>query len=204
MNKYGKEVFRKTLHMLVIAGVIAWSFYSDDYRYCGVVFLLAVLILFPIVFLLSRIPGMSGFFNSRRRGEFSFSMMALALMYAIVCFVCWGFLGERLLAIACILAWGPGDAAAALIGKPFGRHRIGKDKQKSVEGSVAMFVFSFVAVLITLFIYGKYGFFATLIVAFIVALASTVTELIVLNGYDTFYCPMAAMIVLTISELLLR
>ena len=114
-NKYGKEVFRKMLHMLVLAGVIAWSHYCDDWRYSAVVFLLAVLILFPLVYLLSKIPGVSAFFNARKKGEFSYSMMALGIMYAIVCSVCWGFLGERLLAIACIVAWGPGDAAAALI-----------------------------------------------------------------------------------------
>ncbi len=203
-NKYGKEVFRKMLHMLVLAGVIAWSHYCDDWRYSAVVFLLAVLILFPLVYLLSKIPGVSAFFNARKKGEFSYSMMALGIMYAIVCSVCWGFLGERLLAIACIVAWGPGDAAAALIGKAFGRHKIGKDKRKSLEGSLSMFFFSFLAVLITLKIYGKYSLLATIVVAALTAIASTLAELFDTRGYDTFYCPVAAMIVLFIGELILR
>ena len=108
-----------------------------------------------------------------------------------------------MLAIACILAWGPGDAAAALIGKPFGRHKIGREKRKSLEGSIAMFVVSFISVFLCLNYYGKYGILATVIVSILTAFASTVAELVVSNGYDTFYCPVTAMVVIAISEVLL-
>ena len=149
-------------------------------------------------------PGVSQFVNARKKGEYSKSFAAVMIMYIIVATVCWGFLGQRLLGIACILAWGPGDAAAALIGQRFGKHKIGRRKRKSLEGSLAMFVFSFISVLVVLFIYGRYGVVATVIVALMTALASTITELLVENGFDTFYCPVAAMVVIVISEMLLR
>ena len=47
-------------------------------------------------------------------------------------------------------AWAPGDAAAALIGKMFGRHKIGISGKKSMEGSGAMAFCSFVGVLCVL------------------------------------------------------
>lgn len=203
MNKYGKEVFRKILHMFAITGVIAWTYYYDDWKWSALVFLLAVFILFPGVFLMSKIPGLSGFINERKKGEFGYSMVALGMMYGEVCLVCWGLLGERLLAIACILAWGPGDAAAALIGKPFGKHRIGKAKKKSLEGSIAMFIVSFIAVLGCLCYYGKYSMVATVVVSLLAATASTFAEFLVNNGYDTFYCPVSAMVIIATSEFLL-
>ena len=47
-------------------------------------------------------------------------------MFMLAVGVCWGWLGDRNLALASIFAWGPGDAAAALVGKRYGKNKIGK------------------------------------------------------------------------------
>jgi len=55
--------------------------------------------------------------------------------------------------LASVLAWGLGDAAAALVGKRFGRHFVrGRlvEGCKSLEGTFAMFVVSFISVMIVL------------------------------------------------------
>ena len=68
--------------------------------------------------------------SERSPGELRKSLCALCLMFMLVTAVCWGWLGERRLALAAIFAWGPGDAAAALIGKRYGKTRLGKAKKK--------------------------------------------------------------------------
>ncbi|MBP3647961.1 MAG: hypothetical protein J6K55_16270 [Clostridia bacterium] len=63
-------------------------------------------------------------------------------MLAVCVCVCWGWLGDRYLVLACMYAWGVGDAFAALCGKAFGRHKIVLARTgavKSAEGSLAMF-----------------------------------------------------------------
>ncbi len=204
MTSFKKEVFRKTLHIIVLAFTAFWFYMYDEWWRSVHVIAVVLVVIYPILKFLSRYKILSRIFNARKAGEFSDSFAALMIMYIMVASVCWGIFGERLLGIAAIYAWGPGDAAAALIGMKFGKHKIGREKKKSFEGSLAMFIFSFFSVLTVLFIYGKYGILATIIVALIVAIVSTITELVVENGYDTFYCPISAMVVLIIAELILR
>lgn len=67
-------------------------------------------------------------------------------MAAAVVAVCWGLFGRPVIAATAILMWGLGDAAAALVGIPLGRHKVPlADGKKSWEGSGAMLATSFVA-----------------------------------------------------------
>lgn len=203
MGTYPKEVFRKILHLCGVAGVIAWFYTLDNWRQSVAITLFVIVFLYPLLYLCSFIPGLTEFFNARKKGEYGQSFIALFVMYAIVASVCWGFFGQRILGVACILAWGPGDAAAALVGKKFGKHRIGRKKVKSLEGSLAMFIFSFLSVYIVLYISGLYSLPVLIVVSILTAIASTVTELYILSGYDTLFCPLAAMCVLSIFQFIL-
>ena len=204
MGNYSREVFRKTLHCVAIALFIVWLYLYDDWTISVVYFLRAACIVAPILFLGSRIPGITAFFNARKQGEYTTSYLVFVIMYAVVATVCWGVLGERMLVVACVAAWGPGDAAAALIGKKFGKHKIGKEKRKSLEGTIAMFVFSLLSILITLYYYGKYPLPYMLLISVLTALVTAFTEFKILNGLDTFFCPVAAMAVLVPFELIFR
>lgn len=201
---FAKEVFRKILHMIAISFSIFWFYMYDDWRKSVFAVAIVGVFLYPILLFCAKIPKLSNAVNARRSGEFANSFAALMTMYIIVASICWGHLGERMLGIAAIIAWGPGDAAAALIGKKFGKHKIGKSKIKSHEGTISMFVVSFIAVLIVLIIYGKYSTLANIIVSLVSAVTSSLIEVRVENGYDTFYCPIGTMVVLVIAELLLR
>ncbi len=203
MGTYPKEVFRKTLHIMGVAGVIAWFYTLNDWKESVAITLALAVIIYPVIFICSKIPGFTEFFNARKKGEYSKSMVALFLAYAVVATVCWGYFGQRILGAVCFLAWGPGDAAAALIGKKFGRHKVGRRGVKSVEGYIAMFTFSFISVMIGLYISRLYSVPLLVLIAFLTALVTATVELNVLNGYDTFYCPVSAMIVLGIFQLIL-
>ena len=70
--------------------------------------------------------------------------------------------------------WGPGDAAAALVGRAFGRHKISlphADHHKSWEGSAALAVTSFVIGLACLTGFGILPMGKALVAALITAIA---------------------------------
>lgn len=117
-----------------------------------------IAMVYPILVFAERIPGYSELLTERKRGEIKSSLVVVFSMFTVLICVCWGWLGERYLVIASVLAWGLGDAAAALIGKRFGKHYIeGKfvEGRKTLEGTLAMFVVSFVSVLIILLVQGS-------------------------------------------------
>ena len=120
-------------------------------------------------------------------------------MFAIVVAICWGYFGDKYLALASLYAWGIGDAFAALIGKQFGKHKINAPKldgKKSYEGTGSMFFVSFVTVTIILLCRGGLDVIPCLIIAFVVAIVAALTELYSKNGNDTIICPLSAMITL--------
>ena len=199
-----KEIFRKILHILAFAGLIAWLYALDDWRHSVLIAAGTIPVIYPCLLLLSKIPGISEAIVARRRGEFAYSFFAYAMAYIITASVLWGYFGKRELVVACFLAWGPGDAAAALIGKMFGKHKIGISKKKSMEGSGAMAFFCFVAVLCVLTYFNLYSSFWTIVISLITAICTTVAELLDEKGLDTFFCPVTAMVVLSLFELILR
>ncbi|WP_051200004.1 hypothetical protein [Butyrivibrio sp. FCS006] len=199
-----KEIFRKILHILAFAGLIAWLYALDDWRHSVLIAACAIPVICPCLLLLSKIPGITEVFVARRRGEFAYSFFAYAMAYIVTSTVLWGFLGKRELVVASFFAWAPGDAAAALIGKTFGEHKIGILKKKSAEGSGAMAFFSFVAVLCVLTYFNLYSSFWTIVISLITAICTTVAELLDEKGLDTFFCPVTAMVVLSLFELILR
>ncbi len=107
-------------------------------------------------------------------------------------------------AAAGIVVMALGDAAAALIGVPFGRHRYTLlGAKKSLEGSAAMFVVSAVAVFSVL-LYFEASPSAAMIVALALATVGTALEAAGKYGLDNFTVPVAcsalAYLVLSLLE----
>lgn len=89
-----------------------------------------------------------------------------------------------------IFIMGYGDGFAAIIGTNFGKHKLKIfGNEKSLEGSLAMFIFSFVACMIILHIYNPINI---LLISFILALMSTVLELISPLGLDNLTVPLGS------------
>ena len=197
--KMPDELFRKLLHftlMLVYLPLIT----AFETWWLSALFAVGILFFVcGLMAVLSRLPAFSAFVNERRKGEYLHSsVLALVMMIAFVC-ICWGWLGEKYLVLACIYAWGVGEGFAALIGKRFGRHKIRlkwADPHKSVEGSAAMFVFSGLSVLAVLLARGGMGAGECLLVACAGTAVSTFVEMCTKNGFDTVTCPVAALLVM--------
>ena len=131
--------------------------------------------------------------------------MVLALLTMVLSIsVCWDIFGDKLLTLACVYAWGVGDAFAALIGKQFGKHKIKlpfSDPRKSWEGSAAMFLSAVISVLTVLLVRGDLGIGSCLIISLLAAAVTTYVELCTKDGLDTITCPAVAMaVILPLTE----
>lgn len=195
LTKIPDEPFRKLLHMILITSSLVFAVSFNTWWYASVFSLIFAALVYPILMGLEHIKSYSKTLTERKSGELKSSLLVVFTMFAFVFSVCWGLVGDRLLAVASIYAWGIGDAAAALVGKKFGKHKIPNSK-KSFEGSLSMFVSSFVSVLVVLLIRGGMEWYAYLTVSLAVAAMATLTELYTTGGFDTVTCPVAAMAVM--------
>ena len=193
------ELFRKLLHFILLGAYIPLQYAFRTWWASAGFAAGLILLLYPVLALAGKIPAFSSFVNERKKGEFKSSMVLALVTMVMSISVCWGFFGDKLLTLACVYAWGVGDAFAALIGKQFGKHKTKlplADPRKSWEGSAAMFLSAVVSVLIVLLVRGGLGFGACLMIALLAALATTYVELITKDGLDTITCPAIAMVVI--------
>lgn len=193
------EIFRKFLHFILLGTYFPFLFAFQTWWLSAGFALLFAALVYPILALLERIPAFSAFVTERKAGELKHSLVLAMGMATLSITVCWGIFGDKLLVLACIYAWGVGDAFAALVGKRFGRHKITlphADPRKSVEGTAAMFLCSTATVTILLLVRGGLGAIPCLGIALITAGACAYVELCTTGGNDTVTCPTAAMLVL--------
>ena len=197
--KIPDELFRKILHFILLGAYIPLCFGFETWWMAAALTAVFAIVLYPILTLASRIPGFTKFTTQRKEGEFISSMVLALATMAISVSLCWGVFGDRYLVLACVYAWGVGDAFAALIGKQFGKHKTKlpfADPRKSWEGSAAMFLSAVLSVLVVLLVRGGLGFGACLFVSLLAATATTYMELITKDGLDTITCPAVAMAVI--------
>ena len=197
--KIPDELFRKILHFILLGAYIPLVFAFETWWMASGFAAALIAFFYPAITLVERLPAFATFINQRRKGEIKNSMILALTMMALSICVCWGFFGDRYLVLACVYAWGVGDAFAALIGKRFGKHKVHlsfADSHKSVEGSAAMFVTSAISVWIVLLLRGGIGFVGSIVTALIAAAVSAFVELCTKDGYDTCTCPAAAMLVI--------
>jgi phytol kinase len=85
------------------------------------------------------------------------------------------------------------DAAAALVGTAYGRHRYATMwNYKSIEGSAAFFVVGFLCIALPLAWFTRANLFDAIAVAVLVALATTVLEAAIGGGFDNLFIPLGA------------
>lgn len=197
--KVPDELFRKILHFIMIGAYIPFVFGFDTWWVAAGFAACLMVVLYPTLLLAGKIPAFSSFVNERKKGEFKSSMVLAVGMIVFSISVCWGLFGDRYLVLACIYAWGVGDAFAALIGKKFGKHKVKlkiADGKKSEEGSFAMFISSALSVFIVMSLRGGLAVWQNLIISIAAAFVCGFVELISKGGIDTVSCPIAAMLVI--------
>ncbi|MGI6365417.1 MAG: diacylglycerol/polyprenol kinase family protein [Bacillota bacterium] len=198
-TKMPKELVRKFQHVGYSMSIfIMVRFFDTWYMAIAAAFLLVILA-YPVLILLERTPFYRRGFVDRtaRGGELRRQLLLVQLTFALLIFIFWGLLGRQwhyLIPVA-VMAWGFGDAAAALVGKFWGkRHVLHRwiEGAKTWEGTGAMIAFAAGAVFLTMFFYWKQTWYVSLLVAVIVAPLCGFTELFSRRGTDTITVPLAA------------
>ena len=199
--KFPKYVFRKLLHLVAFSCVCIMLHFAESWQAAVLVNLIFAALIYPILALLEKESWYGSLFVEKSKGEVKRSLVMLFCMYAALIFVSWGLLGKAYLAAAAILMWGPGDAAAALVGIPFGKHKIKlkiTDGKKSLEGTLAMFVTSALFGGLYIGLFTDTGIVMAVIMAVFGGVTAAFTELVSDSEWDTVTVPVSVLVVLAL------
>ena len=192
-------VFRKLLHILAFTFSSVTIMTAPGWQAAVVTCVVAGLIIYPVLNICEKETWYPKLFVQKSPGEVKRSMIMIFSVVAAVVGVAWGAFGQQKLGAAAILMWGTGDAAAALVGIPFGKHKVKSrwtDGKKSWEGSAAMFAVSFLCGLGMLLLAQKLPLPRALYTAAAGAFLGAATELFSPSEYDTVTVPVAIAAVL--------
>lgn len=197
-SKIPTEVIRKIQHVGYSLSIfILLRLFSTWYMALIGAFML-VIIAYPALFLLENTAFYKRLFVDRteRGGELRRQLLMVQLSFAILIFLFWGLLGAKwhYMVVVAVMAWGFGDAAAALVGKFFGKRKIVHawvEGAKTHEGTLAMTVVAFVVLFLTLFFLSDLSWYICLLIALVVAPACGLVELFSKRGTDTLTVPLA-------------
>jgi phytol kinase len=191
------ELTRKLYHMVVTLSIFPLVQIFDTWYMAVLAAFSLVLIAYPALALLENTSFYKRVAVERSGGEFKRSLIVAQGSISLLLFVFWGLLGQewQYVAVAAVMAWGLGDAAAALVGRAFGRHRIRHpwiEGTKTMEGTQAMFVTAGLAIFFTLLIYAGQPWLLSLAIALLVAPVCAIVELFSNRGMDTLTVPITA------------
>lgn len=119
---------------------------AESWQAAAIMSGLLAVVLYPVLSAIEKKPWFGNLFVQKSQGEIKKSMLLLFIMFTVVIVAGWGIFSQSQMAAAAIIMWGAGDADAALVGIPFGRHKVRcklTDGKKSWEGSFAMLFVSF-------------------------------------------------------------
>lgn len=198
-TKVPSYVFRKLLHVVAFTCVTRMILSAQSWQAASLTAVLFAAVVYPLLMSVEREAWYPRLFVEKAPGEIKMSLLLLFLMFAALIAVCWGLFDRPHMAATAILMWGVGDAAAALVGVPFGRHKIAiklADGKKSWEGSGAMLLSSFLCGFALLALGEHLPLPRALLCAAAGALLGTVTEALSPSAYDTITVPVAIAAVL--------
>lgn len=198
-SKLPNEVIRKAQHVGYSLSIfILLRLFSAWYLAVAAAFLL-VLLAYPALLLLEKTTFYKRLFVDRAEsgGELRKQLIYVQVTFAILIFLFWGLLGAKwhYMAAVAVLTWGFGDAAAALVGKFFGRINIVHrwvEGVKTLEGTAAMTATAFLVIIIMLLVCSGLPWFICLLIALVAAPICGAVELFSLRGTDTLTVPLAA------------
>jgi len=190
------ELMRKMYHLVITLSIFPLMMLFSTWYMAVLAAFTLVLIAYPLLKLVENSSIYKRIAVEREYGEFKRSLIIVQASIALMIFVFWGLLGEewKYVAVVAVMAWGFGDAAAALVGKNFGRRRILHPRiegTKTLEGTHAMFVTAGLAIFFTFLIYVGQPWYVSLLVALVVAPVSAIVELFSNRGMDTLTVPIS-------------
>ena len=193
------EYVRKTHHIAYSLSIfLLLNLFSTWYYAIGAAFLL-VLLGYPALLLVEKTAFYRKYFveRTKEQGELRRQLIYVQLSFALLILIFWGLLGTswHYIAAVAVMGWGFGDAAAALVGKTFGKRRMLHryiEKAKTFEGTIAMVIAAGLATFFTLLFYAGMPLLQSLLISLVVAPVCGVVELFSRRGSDTLTVPLSA------------
>ena len=191
------ELTRKLYHFVIVLSIFPLLKLFSTWYMAVLATLMFLLIVYPALALAEHSALYGQIAVEREGGEFKKSLIIVQLSLALLITIFWGMLGIdwQYVAVVAVMAWGFGDAAAALVGKNFGRRKIQHPHikgPKTVEGTLAMYVVAGLSIFLTLMIYAGRPWYVGFAVAALVAPVCAIVELFSPNGMDTLTVPLSA------------
>lgn len=193
------ELVRKFQHIGYSMSVfLLLRLFSTWYHAIGASLVL-VIVGYPTLLLFEKTRWYSRAFADRRSagGEFRRSLLSVQATFAVLIALLWGLLGVRWAPVVgvAVTGWGFGDAAAALVGKAWGRRHVllrWVDRAKTYEGTAAMVAVCAAAFFLTLLFYVGLPWYQSLVIALVVSPLCALVELMTRRGLDTITVPLTA------------
>ena len=183
-------VFRKLMHIVAFSTVAMAILTAGSWQAVALTFALAAVAAFLLLSFLEGEGWYDQLLVQKAKGEVKRSLTMYFGMVAALVALCGGVFGRPGIAATAIVMWGAGDAAAALIGIPFGKHKVKlTGGKKSWEGTLAMFAVSFIGGLCMMLLVNGISLPKALLASCVGALLGTVTELFSPGEYDTVTVP---------------
>ena len=202
-----RVLFRKLLHGAAFLSPVVMMMLTDNWLAAALALVLFAAIVYPVLAFAERFKGFSELLTEKKQGEIKKSLLLLFLSAAAIVAVFWGVFGEMYIASAGILMWGFSDAAAALIGKRFGKHKTGvkfADPEKTWEGTGAMCAISFIVGTAALLIMSGAPWYYCLAASAATSVFGAYTELVSKGGNDTVTVPTVNCVVLLLLHIIFR
>ena len=199
--KVPRFIFRKLMHTVAFSSVCVMLCRAESWEAVSITMVLAAAASWPVLSALEKTSWYSPLLTEKSPGEVRKSLAMFFVLIACLAALSWGVLKDRFSPVTAVLMWGTGDAAAALLGIPFGKHKVrfgASAGKKSREGSFAMLAVSFIFGCASLCIIHGQDLSKALIPAFTAALAGTAAELFSPGELDTVTVPSAVFVVLQI------
>ena len=191
-TKMPSFVFRKLLHIVAFTCFTVMMLAARSWQSAALTSVIIAVLIYPLLSLCESAAWYDRLFVQKSTGEIKRSLLMLFFMFAAVITVSWGLFHNPHAAAASILMWGVGDASAALVGIPFGRHKVKitpRTAKKSWEGSCAMFLISALTGILFLWLYCGYPLGTLLPCVLTMAFAGTAVELFSPSEWDTVTVP---------------
>ncbi len=193
--KIPKEPGRKMFHILSAFSIFILLYGFRTWYVSALSALMFALVIYPILSYAERYPQYRAILGERKGGEVKTSALLTFGVMALLTATFWGWQNSKYIVIVAVMTWGFGDAAAALVGKAFGRHFLQHkliEGKKTVEGTLAMHLVSALVVFVALSAMTELSWYICLLVAALVAPICAITELLSRWGLDTVTVPISA------------
>ena len=203
-TKVPDYIFRKLLHFVAFTSILPLVLSTDIWWIAVAVETLFLMLVVAALHFFEQFSFYRKLFVEKGKHEVIFSFVGLFVLMTVLVAVFWGGFGAEHLyiAVGAIMAWGPGDAVAAIVGKRMGKHKLqGKyiEGTKSVEGSIGMAITAFVCLLPVLLFMSSLPWYVSVIFSLVIAPVASLTELFTKGGWDTVTVPAAASLILYLS-----